>query len=261
MVFSIITSFLNRFEKAKKYFGWFIECCILINSIYMWIRKNEYKSFNDCLFHSRKVASQPWIGERTVEYSWVHKFLSGIKNGIVMDVGSKNGLLTTDMLLANNNKVYVLDINATESIAKGNLILEQGNIVSTRYTNNYFDTILLISTLEHIGISGRYGISKNEENLDFLAVQEIFRILKPNGNCYITIPYGLGKSYPMNRLYNKERCQSLFSQFNTITSQYFIFNSNYKLWLEVPEQTASQNNWDVDPWYAIACFCLEKPFT
>jgi len=258
-IFPIITSTINRFDKAKKYLGWFLEFCVLTNSIYMWVKKNEYKSFKDCLFHSRKVASQPWIGERTIEYAWAYKFLVGIKNSIVLDVGAKNGLLTTDMLLENNNKVYAIDINASESITKGNIILERGNIVSTKYDNEKFDAVLLISTLEHIGVSGRYGIDETDENLDFLAVQEVFRILRPKGNCYITIPYGLGKSYPMNRLYDKGRCQSMFSKFIIKTAQYFVFNGSYKLWLEVPEHAASQNNWDYDPWYAIACFCLEKP--
>ena len=166
-ILNIITSFFNRYEKSKKFFGWFIKLCVYSNSIIMWLKKNEYESFSDCLFHSKKVSQRPWIGERTIEYAWVYKFIRDIKNKRVLDIGAKNGLLTTDMLLENKNIVHAIDINVNDVQKKDNLIIEKGDIVSTNYSNDFFDEILLISTLEHIGISGRYHITEQNENLDF----------------------------------------------------------------------------------------------
>lgn len=250
---------LNRFEKPQKLFSWLIQLLIFIQSIIMWAGKKEFQSFSDCFFHNSKQARHPWINERVIEYSWVYKNIADLENGRVLDVGAKEGLPITDMLLENDNIVYAFDINASGSIRRGNLIIERGDIRSTSYEENYFDAVIAVSTLEHIGVAGRYGISGEDELGDFKAMREIFRILKPGGKVLVTVPYGIGKSLPLNRLYNAERINGIFNNFKIIKSTYFRFKQTYKMWFEVPESLAGQNDWDCEPWYALACFSAIKP--
>ena len=250
---------LNRFEKPQKYFRWLIQLLIFIQSIIMWAGKKEFQSFSDCFFHNSKQARHPWINERVIEYSWVYKNIPDLENGRVLDVGAKEGLPITDMLLENENIVYAFDINASGSIRRGNLIIERGDIRSTSYEENYFDAVIAVSTLEHIGVAGRYRISGEDDLGDFKAMQEMFRILKPGGKVLVTVPYGIGKSLPLNRLYNAERINGIFNNYKIIKSTYFRFKQTYKMWFEVSESLAGQNDWDCEPWYALACFSAIKP--
>lgn len=260
MKFLYITiMFLNRFERSYKLFGWLIDVFVFVQSLLMWVGKKEFQSFSDCLFHNRKQSRHPWINERAIEYPWAYKNIADLNDNRVLDVGAKEGLPITDLLLENNNIVYTIDINASSSRENGNLIVVKGDIISTSFENDFFDAVVVVSTLEHIGIAGRYGITTSDEDGDYRAMQEIFRILKPEGKVLVTVPYGLGRSLPLNRLYTTERTQKLFKGFEIIQRQYFQYNSNYKLWLEVSESKAANNNWDHEPWYALACFCAIKP--
>jgi len=251
-------SSLNRFERVSKYFGWLMDIIVFIQSVLMWMGKKEFNSFSDCLFHNRKQSHHPWISERAIEYPWVYKNIADLKESRVLDVGAKEGLPTTDLLLENQNIVYTIDINASSSREKGNLIAVKGDIISTSFEDGFFDAVIVVSTLEHIGVAGRYGISDSNELGDFQAMREIFRVLKPEGRVLVTVPYGLGRSLPLNRLYGAGRIEKLFKDFEIISRQYFRFEPKYKMWFEVPEGMAAKNDWDHDPWYALACISAVK---
>lgn len=257
-LFALISS-INRFKISRRFFGWLISIIVLLQSFFMWIRKNEFEHFSDCLFHFQKQARHPWINERAIEYPWIQKYISRITGGTVLDVGAREGLPSTDLLLENDNLVYTLDINASPLDQKNQrLIIEKGDIRSTRFEDEFFDAVIAVSTLEHVGLPGRYGITEADEKGDMRAMQEIHRILKPDGQVFVTLPYGKGKSLPLNRLYDAERIIRLFSGFDLQISQYFKYDSTYELWFEVSESTAAKNNWDVDPWYSLAFFCGKK---
>ena len=257
-LFAMIST-LNRFQKTRRLFGWLINLLVFFQSFFMWICKKEYSSFSDCLFHFKKQSKHPWINERTIEYSWIAKNISEIKNCYVLDVGAKEGLPSTDLLLNNKNIVYTIDINTSEvNQPNENLILKKGDIRATPFENNFFDAVIAVSTLEHVGISGRYGIAESDEEGDFKAMAEIFRILKPGGCVFITVPYGVGRSLPLNRLYSSDRITKLFEKFIVTKNDFFTFNTTYNMWFEVPEPTAKENNWDYDPWYSLGCFYATK---
>ena len=92
-----------------------------------------------------------------------------------------------------------------------------------------FDCITLISTLEHIGIGGRYGM-KERENGDRVVMDKVATLLKPDGYVLLTIPYG---KFQVNRPYNKVYDHynlklTLNSHFETVEEQYYINNGNWE---------------------------------
>ncbi len=228
MIFYTLTAFLNRFRNYKQKLNWIVLIVVYLRSFIMWFRKTEFRTFSDTLFYNKKIAKQPWINERSIEYAWIYQQILKIDHKKVLDVGANQELPSTQMLLENDNEVHLIDINADqENENNSNIIFFKGDIRNSPYNDAFFDAVIAVSTLEHIGISGRYGIADSDETGDFEALQEIYRILKPGGKFVFTVPYGLGQSLPLNRLYNLQRIENLLVKFQNhkkpvLSIRYFI---------------------------------------
>lgn len=73
------------------------------------------------------------------------------------------------------------------------------NIEAIDEPDNYFDIIICYHVLEHV-------------TQDKKAMQELYRILKPNGVCYIQTPFKEGKNYEDNSITTKEARLKHFGQ-------------------------------------------------
>ncbi len=58
-------------------------------------------------------------------------------------------------------------------------------------TDETFDAVTCLSTIEHIGL-GAYGESQSEEGEDVAAMRRIRELAKPGGVLVLTVPYGEG---------------------------------------------------------------------
>ena len=101
----------------------------------------------------------------------------------VLDIGFGSGVNFLN-LNEKYEEIHGLDLTAdlelvTETFRKHDLHpkLRKGNILSMPYTDNYFDTVLLVSILEHI---------KPSEQIT--AFREIERVLKPGGQVIYGVP-------------------------------------------------------------------------
>lgn len=101
----------------------------------------------------------------------------------ILEVGFGAGI-TFPNLNEMYQEIYGLDLNApTEEVANVfkamgiETHLQNGNVLSMPYEDNFFDTVLLISILEHL---------KPHEQLQ--AFGEIRRVLKPNGQVIYGVP-------------------------------------------------------------------------
>lgn len=248
---------INSKKRLKKYFAWLVWLIVRLGSCFPPTGKSEFGNYQDRLFYLQKQSRHPLIGERSIEYPWVMKKIRGIHDCTILDVGTKEGLPTTDLLLK-NNLVYGIDPDIDHDIMGNHIKIIKGDIRRTDFDDGFFDAVVIVSTLEHIGISGRYHISEDDQAGDLLAMKEIHRILKPGGIILGSVPYGRGKSLPLNRLYNQKRLDACFEKFSVIGLVYMKYFEEYGFWAEVDQDTADQNNWDQDPWYALALFELQK---
>lgn len=113
--------------------------------------------------------------ERFVEYNWVLDNVNG--GSVCLNVGSGDTLL--DYGLSDRFSKHI-SINLNRYlIATSNPAIEfvQADITCAPFKDGTFDTILAISTIEHI-----------ENDID--CITEIQRLLKPNGKIYISVPLG-----------------------------------------------------------------------
>ena len=68
------------------------------------------------------------------------------------------------------------------------------------FRNDYFDRIVSLSTLEHIGMDNTFLYTPDESKREnapssyLHAIRELRRILKDGGHLYISVPFGEAKN-------------------------------------------------------------------
>jgi 2-polyprenyl-6-hydroxyphenyl methylase / 3-demethylubiquinone-9 3-methyltransferase len=115
--------------------------------------------------------------------------LKGLKKGVkVLDCGCGRGFYLKVVSVAFPDlKLYGTDLNnnylttAQKTIANKDVKLSVGNAEDLSFNENYFDAVIASEILEHVENDGK-------------VLEEIKRILKPNGIAMITVP---NKNYPI----------------------------------------------------------------
>src|SRR3990167_4672206 len=133
----------------------------------------------------RNIFYQDVVSERIIEYAWVVRHIPG-GGKVVLDVGCRysNLVLTLASL---GYKTYGIDIEPYP-YSHRNLKFITGDIRSTDFDKNFFDCIVAVSTLEHIGLRF-YEKTKKDLKGDRKAIEEIMRILKPGGKFISSIAF------------------------------------------------------------------------
>src|SRR3990172_974869 len=133
-------------------------------------------------------------GDRDVEYSWVAANLPN-GPGEAMDFGCSVGWMG---LLAARKGFKVTGVDLEPAIwhyEHPNLKFVQGSILKLSFPPNCFDLIINCSTVEHVGLSGRYGVTESRPDGDIEAMKVLNSILKTNGIMLLTIPVGMDKVF------------------------------------------------------------------
>ncbi|QPF82977.1 methyltransferase domain-containing protein [Bradyrhizobium genosp. L] len=163
------------------------------------------------------------IDERVVEYPWLFDRLrrDGVKLGRMLDAGStlnhdyvlsRNPLRKADltmMTLAPEKRCYWYD----------GYSYVFGDFRKTSFADGAFDTIVSISTLEHVGLDNTMlytsDPTKSETNKHGFAdaVSEFRRIIAPGGRCLITVPYGRYENFNWFQLFDGAMIQALIDAF------------------------------------------------
>jgi 2-polyprenyl-3-methyl-5-hydroxy-6-metoxy-1,4-benzoquinol methylase len=170
--------------------------------------------------------------ERVVEYPYVFRRLRPLNPHTmkVLDVGCLDSRLA-EALFQMGYEVTGIDIR--EYPDKHSFKFVKDDIRKTDFSPDFFDQITCISTIEHVGLNA-YGNKGLEPNGDLTAMIEIHRILRPNGNLIVTVPFGCHKNDYWIRYYNRETVRALTRPFTVLEAVFYKkhINVSPSVWTE-----------------------------
>lgn len=177
--------------------------------------------------------------ERVVEYPWLFSRLS--KNRArLLDAGS---VLNFDYILNHphlKDKTITISTLAPEQNCFWfkNISYVFEDFRQSCFKDNYFDEIVCLSTLEHVGLDNKryfeeteYKIQSNavkkflsEPQGNFLqAITELKRILKPGGKLYLSMPFGKQKNHGWFQVFDAVMVDQIYSTFSATSPKEWIF--------------------------------------
>lgn len=193
------------------------------------------------VFFNLEAVETALLTSRTIEYPFVIQALESLPRGNVLDVGCAdvNNFLAPS-LASLGWQVYGVDLRGFKLVHPGFHLVRE-DIRETSFPDAFFDCAYAVSTVEHIGLAGRYGITVDDPGGDIKAVREIRRILRPGGSFFLTVPYGRGGKVikPTERVYDRARLERLLADW-TVRNRLWYHQDNGGRWGQVSEEAAGR---------------------
>jgi len=229
----------------------------ILRTIHKFIKRID-KFFHNLFSLESDPLSNPLSGDRCIEYAFVVKHMINLnKNLKVLDIGCSGSPLTT--ILHSMGFSYIQGIGLLPSpVQYENLKYIQGNFLISRDLDSSYDVVILCSTIEHIGLKGRYN-SPSIRNGDIVVLRRVKELLTSKGILILTVPYGVEKIImPFHRVYNKRSrmLKYAFKNFEVIAEEYYK-NNSHNTWVKCSEQKAASVIPSVDN-YALGLFVFRK---
>jgi len=137
------------------------------------------------------------LDERIVEYPWVFSRLDS-DCCRMLDAGSTFNfpIILEHPKIAKKDLLIFTLAPEPSSIKKVGVKYAYGDLRRMSFSDGSFDQVVSISTLEHVGMNNSmYGednknLSQNASSDYLIALNEMIRVLRPEGKLFLTFPYG-----------------------------------------------------------------------
>lgn len=220
----------------------------LIDSVYMKFNSKPftkayslYKRFkigavlNAKSFDPKKLNQGYGVGldERIIEYPWLFSRLP-ITEGRLLDAGS---VLNFDYILSlqalQKKKIFISTLAPEKkSFWKQSVSYIYEDMRDICYKDNYFDWVVCLSVIEHIGLDNTKfytnNLAKNEQTLEsyLVVIRELHRILKPGGILYCSIPFGINVNYGWLQTFDSNMVDAILNTFSpaSYTEHHFRYD-------------------------------------
>jgi SAM-dependent methyltransferase len=201
-------------------------------------------------------------GDRDVEWSWVAAHMPE-GPGEAIDFGAGTGFLSVIAAQKHFN-VTAVDLGAKKwFFSPPGIKYVQGDILTVPLPEKHFNLIINCSTVEHVGLAGRYTVTKDNENGDLEAMARLRILMKPGGTMLLTIPVGRDAVFrPQSRVYGAQRLPKLIEGYVLEKEEYWVKDGRNQ-WVAADKKTALDFKAMAGSWnplknvYALGCFVLK----
>ncbi len=200
-------------------------------------------------------------GDRDVEWGSTKSLLTKMTNNHnkgsrLLDFGCGQTAELTRFATQLGYRITAIDMTPlTVSLdGLGDIHFIQGDFLQQDWTPQSYDLIINCSSVEHSGLVGRYGVTKEGIDDDLEIMNQMSKIIKPDGKMLLTIPVGLDMVVgSLHRVYGQTRLVKLLKNWEIESSCFWIKDENNQ-WREVDEESALQR----EPMlaYSLGCFML-----
>jgi SAM-dependent methyltransferase len=188
------------------------------------------------------------LDERVVEYPWVFHRVRALKTpgSRVLDAGS---VLNHERILERWRREHCPPVSIVTLAHEGradvsdDVRYEFGDLRKLPYRDEWFSTVLCISTIEHIGFDTTiYGVSevaaKDAAREATQAMQELRRVTTPGGTLLLSVPFGKRSSRGWLRVLDGDDLDQLTETAGWSLSQTRYFRAMREGWRETTRDEA-----------------------
>ncbi len=204
------------------------------------------------------------LGERAVEWSFISAYMPW-GPGEALDFGPEYSHLS--LIAARRGfRVTALDLEPHPPLWEHEGVAwVQGDILKVEMPPRHFALVINCSSIEHVGLAGRYGSVEERPEGDLDAMAKMREAMTPGGLMLLTTPVGRDAVFhPLHRVYGIERLPRLLKGFSVEHAEFWV-KSNSNRWSLCDRETALQfeaRSFGADARsnvYALGCFVMRRP--
>jgi SAM-dependent methyltransferase len=203
----------------------------------------------------RKAITGPNLqGDRSVEWSFCFARMTD-GPGRAMDFGADIGIVALAAAQRGNEVVAFDRLPSALDYAHPNVTPVQADILTHDFGDERFDQIFNCSSVEHVGLGGRYGSFEDEDG-DLKAMRAMHGVLADGGRMLLTIPVGRDLvCAPQHRIYGAERLPRLLEGYTVTEEQFWCKTDGAWRHCERDQALATEGSaW----FYSLGLFVLTK---
>jgi SAM-dependent methyltransferase len=194
-------------------------------------------------------------GDRWVEWSFCFARMDD-GPGRTLDFGADIGFLSLAAAQRGHDVVAFDRLPSALDYEHPRVRHVEADILTHDFGEERFDQIVNCSSVEHVGLGGRYGSFENEDG-DLEAMARLRGVLAPGGKHLLTVPVGRDAVFaPQHRVYGPERLPRLLAGYGVSEEQYWTKHGRH--WVRSERATALAVQGSA-AFYALGLFVLSSP--
>ena len=197
-------------------------------------------------------------GDRDIEWSYCASRVGryALPRAAVLDFGCGGGFLTQAAGSLGCEVLAVDLMPAQFDLVYQDVEFRESDVMDLSESEHAFDLVINCSTIEHVGLGGRYGSGEDADG-DLAAMGKLRRLMKPDSRMVLTLPVGLDAVFaPFHRVYGEERLARLFEGFDVAEEDY-LRKDERNTWFECSRQEATSDI-GTERYYALGLMVLTK---
>ncbi len=224
---------------------------------------NPARRLKRAVFASDYNSVNLW-GDRDVEWSFIASQMP-CGPGEALDFGCDGSYLSV-IAARRGFRVLALDLEPQAFYWRHpDVRFVQGDLLKLDLPLAYFDLIINCSSVEHVGLVGRYSVTEQRVDGDLEAMARMHELMKPGAMMLLTVPVGRDTVFaPLCSVYGSRRLPKLLTDFQVEWEEFWRKGPD-NLWSLCDralalEFEASAGSWDPGQnVYALGCFVLRRP--